>query len=88
MKRFFSVKTATKFAFLCIITSLFFFACKKTSDVAAPIDPVVIITPADLTTKVNSSVSGFVTDGNDVAVKDASVLIGTTTVLTDKYGFF
>lgn len=88
MKTFISLKTATKFAFLLVIISLFFFACKKTSDVAAPIDPVITVTPPDLTTKINSSVSGFVTDGNNVAVKDASVLLGTTTVLTDKYGFF
>jgi hypothetical protein len=89
MKTFSSLKTQTKFAFLLVITSLFFLACKKTSDVAAPIDPVITITPPDLTTKVTTAlVSGFVTDGNDVAVKDASVLIGTATVLTDKYGYF
>ncbi len=88
MKTFFLVKTATKFAFLFLGTSIFFFACKKMSDVVTPIDPVITLTPADLTTKVSSSVSGFVTDASDVAVKDASVQIGTGTVLTDKYGYF
>ena len=89
MKTFFSIKTATKFAFLFIGISTFFFACKKTSDVDTPIDPVITITPSDLTTKVTAAViSGFVTDGNDIAVKNASVQIGNSTVLSDKYGYF
>lgn len=43
---------------------------------------------ADLTTKVNSSVSGFVTDENDVAILGASVNVGGSLTTTDKYGFF
>ena len=45
-------------------------------------------TPPDLTIKVSSSVSGFVTDENDAEVNDAVVTIGSITTVTDKYGFF
>ncbi len=84
----FNFNIAIKFTVLSVITALFFFACRKTSDLTSPIDPVITIIQPDLTKKVNSSVSGFVTNENNMAVKDASVLIGTTTVLTDKYGYF
>jgi hypothetical protein len=47
-----------------------------------------LATPPDLTTKVSSSVSGFVTDENDQAVISASVQFGTATITTDKYGYF
>ena len=68
----------------------FFISCQK--DLEGPdliTNPVIPLVPADLTTKVTASIiSGFITDGNDVAVKDASVQIGTSTVLSDKYGYF
>jgi hypothetical protein len=85
-----STKATLRFIIVAIITTLFFASCQKTLSIdETPAPPVIITTPADLTTKVTSTlVSGFVTDGNDVAVKDASVLIGTMTVLTDKYGYF
>ncbi len=44
--------------------------------------------PPDLTTKVSSSVSGFVTDENNQAVNLATVQVGIATVSTDKYGYF
>lgn len=43
---------------------------------------------ADLTTRVNASVSGFVTNENNEAVAGATVKFGTTTVMTDEYGYF
>ena len=76
---------------LCIVIVLpFFISCQKdvkgTDPIIVPIPPII---PADLTTKVTAStISGFITDGNDIAVKDASVKIGTSTVLSDKYGYF
>ena len=76
---------------LCIVIVLpFFISCQKdvkgTDSIIDPISPII---PADLTTKVTAStISGFITDGNDIAVKDASVKIGTSTVLSDKYGYF
>ena len=42
----------------------------------------------DLTTKVNSSVSGFVTDENNTAMSGATVTVGTRTTTTDQYGQF
>jgi hypothetical protein len=83
-------KASFRFIVVSIITTLVFASCQKTlSTDVTPATPIVTTTPPDLTTKVTSAlVSGFVTDGNDVAVKDASVLMGTATVLTDKYGYF
>ncbi len=61
----------------------------KTSDIIeTPTPPVLTPTPPDLTTKVSSSVSGFVTDENELSVKNANVLVGTSTSITDKYGYF
>ena len=42
----------------------------------------------DLTTKIASSVSGFVTDENEVAVNGATVVFGSSTTTTDKFGYF
>ncbi len=42
----------------------------------------------DLTTKVNASVSGFVTDENNAAMSGATVTVGTRTTTTDQYGYF
>ncbi len=65
---------------------VFFVSCKKNID-NTTIDSVTEI--PDLTSKVNSSVSGFVTDENNVAVQFAEVKAGTATaVSTDKYGYF
>ena len=65
--------------FGCIL----FLSCQKdidyvTNDLVLP----------DLTTKVTSSVSGFVTDENNIAVLGANVSVGGTTTTTDKYGYF
>jgi hypothetical protein len=50
--------------------------------------PTPISSSVDLTTKVSSTVSGFVTDENDVAVQSAAVKVGSRVATTDKYGFF
>lgn len=50
------------------------------------IEPAVAL--PDLQTKINSSVSGFVTDQNDAAVVGAEVKAGTTSTMTDRYGYF
>ena len=42
----------------------------------------------DLTSKVASTVSGFVTNENNTAVQGASVQVGNTTVTTDAFGYF
>ena len=45
-------------------------------------------TQPDLTTTINTSVSGFVTDETGKAVSGASAQVGTKTTSTDKYGYF
>jgi hypothetical protein len=56
------------------------------------IDDTIVNPPTDeipdLSSKVSSSVSGFVTDENNAAVLGASVKVGTATATTDKYGYF
>lgn len=67
------------------LAALLFFSCQKQLD----FDVVTGTTPPpDLVTKINSSVSGFVTDENDAAVMGATVQVGTSTTSTDKYGYF
>ncbi len=65
--------------------ALLFFSCQKQLDFDAATGSTP---PPDLATKINSSVSGFVTDENDAAVMGASVQFGTSTISTDKYGYF
>jgi hypothetical protein len=69
--------------FLYIFSLFFFVSCQKDERGTGNID-----TPPDLTTKVQSSVSGFVTDENDAAVNGAAVSAGNMNTITDKYGYF
>jgi hypothetical protein len=62
-----------------------FFSCQKDLSLE---DGGPVINPPDLSTKINSSVSGFVTDENNKPVKDAVVVMSSSTVNTDKYGYF
>jgi hypothetical protein len=70
---------------LLMLTLSVFFSCQKDISIQ---DGGPVVTPPDLSTKINSSVSGFVTDENDAAVMGASVQFGTGTITTDKYGYF
>ncbi len=82
-------KTTTRYILTTLVAVLFFASCQKTTDIIEnPTPPVVTPTPPDLTTKVNSSISGFVTDENELPVKNANVSVGTSTSITDKYGYF
>src|SRR5436190_612689 len=68
--------------FLALAGLIFFLSCQKElSDFEGP-------APTDLTTKVRSSVSGFVTDENNLPVTGATVKAGNLVISTDKYGFF
>jgi hypothetical protein len=69
--------------FLYIFLLFFFVSCQKNERVIGNID-----TAPDLTTKVESSVSGFVTDENNAAVNGAAVSAGNMNTTTDKYGYF
>lgn len=71
---------------VAMLSLAIFFSCKKNiNDTPAPTTE----TP-DLTTKINSSVSGFVTDENNAPVQGATVKVGSAAapVQTDEYGYF
>jgi hypothetical protein len=70
---------------LVFFATLLFFSCQKDLSLQ---DGGTVVTPPDLSTKINSSVSGFVTDENNAAVMGASVQFGSATKTTDKYGYF
>ncbi len=70
---------------LFILTAILFFSCQKTLDFESSGGT---IQPPDLSTKISSTVSGFVTDENNLAVMGATVLVGSSTITTDKYGYF
>ncbi len=81
-----SKKIAIVFATTSIIAlSVFFISCQKEFS-GDGID--LGDTPPDLTTKITSSVAGFVTDENDVAVNGAAVQFGSSNATTDKFGYF
>jgi hypothetical protein len=60
-------------------------SCQKEMNEITTISTGVI---PDLTTRVNASVTGFVTDENNLPVSGASVTFGTSTASTDEYGYF
>jgi len=67
------------------VTLALFFSCQKEISTESG---TVVVTPPDLSTRIKSSVSGFVTDENDAPVLGATVQVGTTSIATDKYGYF
>lgn len=73
------------FTVFIAVSSLFIISCQKEISGEGFIPNE---TPPDLSTKISSSVSGFVTDESEKAVNGAIVTIGSSTATTDKYGFF
>lgn len=71
--------------FLYFFTAILFFSCQKDLSLE---NAGGSIQPPDLSTKISSSVSGFVTDENNTAVMGATVQFGTSNITTDKYGYF
>ena len=69
---------------LMIFSVVLFFSCQK--DLS--FDTGAGLQLPDLTTKINSSVSGFVTDENNAPVMGATVQFGNSNSATDKYGYF
>ena len=67
-----------------ILIAVLFFSCQK----SLTYENGSSSTAPDLSTKINSSVSGFVTDENDAAVMGATAQFGTANITTDKYGYF
>ncbi len=71
---------------LALLAIVLLFSCQKDIDQTLPNTPIGTV--PDFTSKVNSSVSGFVIDENNAAVIGASVKVGIATTVTDDYGFF
>ena len=81
MKGFSFLKKVLPFLAISLIT---LWSCQKSlNDFGISGDQI-----PDLTTKVNASVSGFVTDENNTAMSGATVTVGTRTATTDQYGYF
>ena len=79
-----TLKTNLTRLFFPFLAILFFASCQK--EVSSDGNNNFII--PDFETKVSSSVSGFVTDENDMPVMGTSVSAGSGTATTNKYGFF
>ena len=71
---------------MLLVSFLILTSCNKV-EVFNRFDPVAIGTQ-DLSTKVNSSVVGFVTDENGQPMANASVNAGSSSTTTDQYGYF
>jgi hypothetical protein len=69
-----------------IVTASIFLSCQKTIGNLDALNTTTIL--PDLVTTTSSSASGFVTDENELPVKNATVQVGNFTTTTDKYGFF
>lgn len=64
-----------------LLLSIIFFSCKKSTNERP-------ITPSDLSKISVGFISGFVVNTSGNVVESAIVKIGTTSVTTDKYGYF
>ena len=76
---------AAVFACFIALVSIFFVSCQKE---LSGDGFIITEAPPDFTTKITSSVAGFVTDENDAAVEAAVVQAGSISKTTDKYGYF
>ncbi|MEY4702872.1 MAG: hypothetical protein RIR96_769 [Bacteroidota bacterium] len=74
----------TKFL-LAVILFFGLTSCQKEINEITTISTGVV---PDQTTRVNASVSGFVTDENNLPVSGALVTFGNATTSTDEYGYF
>ncbi|MFT3910354.1 MAG: carboxypeptidase-like regulatory domain-containing protein [Ferruginibacter sp.] len=83
--------------FLAIVTTVFFFSCKKDMKtepaVIDPVDTPAVNQPGNLfhipaVSPVTGSVSGLVVDENNAVVNGAEVRLGTTVITTDARGLF
>ena len=83
MKHF--ISTSLKNLLTLLLASITLWSCQKDLDETL-VDNINQI--PNLTTKINSSVSGFVVDENNQAVAGASVVVYDKTTTTDDYGYF
>lgn len=71
---------------ISVLLCILLFSCQKelsTSGVDLPGNSTT-----DLSTRINTSVDGFVTDENEVSVEGAIVQAGSASTTTDKFGYF
>ncbi len=81
------MKKFLQFLSVILFAAFFLFSCKKNKvdeQYQETIHPVV----PDLSTQINASVAGFITDENGQAMEGAIVSKGTRTTLTDSFGYF
>ncbi|HMO62049.1 MAG TPA: Ig-like domain-containing protein [Ferruginibacter sp.] len=71
--------------FFPLLIAAVFFSCQKELSSEGFIPTAEL---PDLSSRIPSSISGFVTDENNMPVKDADVKFGSSTTTTDKFGFF
>src|ERR1700712_4991214 len=81
------MKKYSLFSILSIfsIAGILFFSCKKSLSTESSITAT---DNTDLTTKINTSVSGFVTDENNLPAPGAAVIAGSGSATTDQFGYF
>ena len=73
---------------ILVFSLMFFISCQKEISDTNPLPTEPTNELPDLSTKVSSSVSGFVTDENDAPLLGAIVTMGAGSFTTDKYGYF
>ncbi|MFT3912436.1 MAG: hypothetical protein QM737_23615 [Ferruginibacter sp.] len=83
----FSVFKKIALPFLILLAGLTLNSCHKNADLS-PVTPVIPNQPPDLSTKIITSVSGFVINENDQPVGGAMVKFGISTATTDNTGYF
>jgi len=72
------------FLFIAVVSST---GCQKNM-VEEIYTPIINPVNPDFSTKINTSVSGFITDQNGNAAEGAVVTAGTASTTTDQYGYF
>jgi hypothetical protein len=85
MRLILAKKVPLFFIAFIVVSTLFFFSCQK--ELSEESNGLSGSLP-DFTTKVSSSVTGFITDENDLPIANALVSMGSATTASDKYGLF
>ncbi len=87
MHHFFFLKKSFPSFLFVLFASCLFISCSKTGNMTTVPPDTNPVLP-DLSTKINASVSGFVTNDVDMPVIGATVTFGASSLITDQFGFF
>lgn len=82
-----SIKKVTTLVAAALIAAVSFVVVSCQKEISAG-GPSITETLPDLTARISSAVSGYVTDENNAAVEGATVQAGGISTVTDKYGYF